>query len=143
MAADPSDVDAAIVAALKTDTSSGGLMTLMTDGVWIDMAPKDSTKFVIVSLSTHEDQYEFAGAAYEKSVYLVKAVDLNISGTRAKAAAARIHALLQDVPLSISGYVHMLTQREERIRYTEVDEENADIRWQHRGGRYQVFVSPT
>lgn len=141
--ADSSDVDAAIVAKLVSDTSAGGLMTLMTDGVWMDMAPKDSTKFVIVSLATHEDRYEFAGPAYEQSVYLIKAVDLNVSGTRAKAAAARIHALLQDVQLSISGYDHMLMQREERIRYTEVDEVNPDIRWQHRGGRYQVFVCPT
>lgn len=141
--ADSSEVDAAIVAALKADTSTGGLMTLMTDGVWMDMAPKDSTKFVIVSLATHLDEYDFGGEAFEDARYLVKAVDLNVSGQRVKAAAARIQAVLQDATLSINGYGQMLLQREERIRYTEVSDSNPDIRWQHRGGRYRIFVSPT
>jgi hypothetical protein len=141
--ADPSDVDAAIVAALKADTGTGGLMTLMVDGVFVDVAPSGSTKFVIVSLATHRDEYVFEGPAFEESTYLVKAVDLNVSGIRAKSAAARIDAVLQDAALSISGYALMLLQRQERVRYTEVDDDNKDIRWQHRGGRYSVFVSPT
>jgi len=136
---DASDVDAAIVAKLAGDAT---LTALMPDGVFMDIAPSGTTRFVIVSLATHEDDYMLGEAAYEKSVYLVKAVERNISGTTVKAAAARIHALLQDVRLTIAGYVHMLTQREERIRYTEVDPDEPDTRWQHRGGRYAVFVSP-
>lgn len=141
--ADSSDVDAALVAKLASDTGSGGLMTLMPDGVFMDVAPANKTKFVIVSLVMHEDEYVFAGSAYEKSTYLVKAVGLNVTGTVIKAAAARINTLIQDVPLSITGYQHMLTRREERVRYTEVDDVNPDTRWHHRGGRYAVFVSPT
>lgn len=137
-----SDVDAAVVAALKADTGSGGLMTLMTDGVYIDVAPPGSTKFVLVSLAAHEDEYQFNDAAYERSLYLVKAVDLNQSGTRAKAAADRIQTVLQDQPLTITGYDHMLTSREERVRYTETDGVEPNTRWQHRGGRYAVYVSP-
>lgn len=137
--ADPSEVDAAIVAKLAGDAT---LMALMTDGVHIDIAPSGKTKFVIVSLSTHEDEYVFEGSAFERSQYIVKAVERSLSGTTVKTAAARIHALLQDQPLTITGYTHSLTRRAERIRYTEVDELDADIRWQHRGGRYDVMVSP-
>ncbi len=59
-----------------------------------------------------------------------------------KAAAARIHALLTDTPLAIAGYSHMLTRREERIRYTQPDPDEPELHWQHRGGRYVVFASP-
>lgn len=141
--ADPAAVDAAVIAALTADTGTGGLMTMMTDGAYMDIAPPGRTKFVIVSLVTHEDVYAMGGWAYEKFLYLVKAVDLNTKPGRANAAAARILEVLQDVALSITGYDHMLTQREERIAYTEVDSINPDIRWQHRGGRFEVFVSPS
>lgn len=117
-------------------------MTLMTDGVYIDVAPSGKRKFVIVSLAIAQDEYVFEGAAFERAQYLVKAVELHVSGAGVKAAAARIHELLQDVPLTITGFTHMLTRRVERVRYTEVDPDDQDIRWQHRGGRYDVHASP-
>jgi len=131
-----------VIAALKADTGAGGLLTLMTDGVYMDRAPSGLTKFVLVSLVMHEDEPQFNGRMYEKALYLVKAVDRNLSGTRAKAAALRIDAVLEDVPLTITGFDHMLTTREERIRYVETDEDNADSVWQHRGGRYAVYAAP-
>jgi len=137
--ADPAEVDAAIVTHLANDATLAGLLP---DGVYMDIAPSGKTQFVIVSLVIHEDNYMLGGEAFEKALYLVKAVDKSTSGSIAKAAAARIQTLLQDVPLTITGYTHMLTQREERVRYTEVDESEPDTRWQHRGGRYAVFVSP-
>lgn len=138
--ADPSSVDAAIVAKLVGDST---LMNILTDGVWIDVAKNGAQRFAIVSLVAHEDGYSFNNSAFEKSIYLVKAVILNASGADVKTAAARIHTLLQDVALTITGYAHSLTRRAERIRYTEVDDINPEIRWQHRGGRYEIFVSPT
>lgn len=138
--ADPSNVDAAIVAKLVADST---LMALLTDSVYMDVAPNGKTAFAIVSLVAHEDEYVFEGSAYEKSLYLVKAVVRDDGEATAKAAAARIHTLLQDVALSITGYAHMLTRRTERVNYTEVDEIDPDTRWQHHGGRYDVFVSPT
>ena len=140
--ADPSEVDAAVVAKLVADTGSGGLMTLMTDGVFIDVAPNGKTKFVIVSLAAHDDEYMFNGCAFEQSLYLVKAVDREESGLTVKAAAIRIQTLLHDVALSIQGYTHMLTRRTARLRFTEVDDIDPNIRWQHRGARYEVLVSP-
>ena len=81
------------------------------------------------------------GCAYEDALYLVKVVALG-SGVDVKAAAARIHTLLEDQVLTVSGYTHMVMHRESRIRMTEVDQADASIRWQHRGGRYRVQQAP-
>jgi hypothetical protein len=44
--------------------------------------------------------------------------------------------------LTITGFTHMQTRCLEPVDATEVDEENPDTRWQHRGGRYEVHASP-
>lgn len=138
--ADPADVDAAVVAKLAGDAT---LLALMTDGVFFGLAPNGLTKFVEVSLVTHHDEPDFDAAAYEMSIYRVKAVDRAPDMEAVEAAAARIHTLLQNVPLTITGYAHMLTRRTERVRYPEVDDIDPNTRWQHLGGLYEVFVSPT
>lgn len=136
-------VEGALMDLLLADTGMGGLMTLMTDGIFQDVARSGATKFVIVSLVFETDEYSFSGRAFEQSRYLVKAVDLNTSPVRAKAAAARIDAVLNDAQITVSGYGSMLVQREERLHFTEVDDADKDIRWIHSGGRFIVYVSPS
>lgn len=135
---DSGDVDAAISAKLLADAT---LTALMTDGVWFDTAPKGKTKFVILSLLSEEDEPMFSGRAFEEGLYLVKAVAMETTGANVKAAAARIDALLENGTLTVSGFTLMRINRETRVRYTEVDEIDPDIRWQHRGGHYRVAVS--
>jgi hypothetical protein len=139
MVSDPSDVDAAILVVLRNDAA---LTALMPGGVYFDVAPPGRTQYVIVSMTFHEDTYVFDGPAFERTLYLVKAIDRDIDGANVKAAAARIHELLQGQPLTITGYVHSLTSRVGRARDTETDEVDLDARWQHRGGQYEVIVSP-
>lgn len=139
--ADSSDVDAALSAKLLADTGAGGLMTIMTDGVWFDVAPHGKTRFVVISLLNEDDEPMFQGRAFEDALYLVKAVAQETTGVNVKAAAARIDTLLEGGTLSISGYSLMRMTRISRVRYTEVDEQNEDIRWQHRGAHYAVTVS--
>lgn len=140
MASDTSAVDASVIAKLSSDAT---LMALMADGVYWDLAPNGKTKFVIVSQLSHADENGFDGRLFETIVYLVKAVDRNQDGTTAKSAASRIDVLLQDVPLTITGYTHTETRRIERVRYTEDDDLDSNIRWQHRGGHYELMVSPS
>lgn len=135
---DSSAVDAAIVSALLNDTT---LMALMTDGVFWDQAKPGAEKFVIVSLVDEADEGKFGGRAYEDALYLVKAVALGSSGADVKTAAARIDTLLEDKSLTASGYAWMTAHREARVRYTEVDDVDPSIKWQHRGGRYRVQMS--
>lgn len=140
MPSDPSKVDEALFNRLNGDST---LTAAMTGGVHFDVGPKSGTAYVIVSQLAHEDEYMAEGSAWEHFVYLVKAVVQSASGATASTAAQRIHTLLQGQSLSITGYTLMQRMdRLERVKYTEVDEVNADIRWQHRGGHYEVFVSP-
>ena len=136
--ADSSDVDNAIIAKLLADAS---LTALMPDGVYFDEAAPGKTKFVIVSLVTEFDTPMLRSRAFEEATYLVKAVALSTSGGDVKSAAARIDVLLDGGTLTVAGYSLMYMQRIERLRITEVDGVDPSIRWQHRGGRYEVTVS--
>lgn len=136
---DSSAVDAALVAKLLGDAA---LTALIPDGVYFDAAKQGATRFVIVSLVDAHDTPQFGARSFEDALYLVKAVALSSSGADVRAAAARIDALLEGGTLAIAGYSVMVLEREERVRYTEVDDADQSIRWQHRGGRYRVMVSP-
>lgn len=140
--ADSSNIDAAIIATLVNDTTLRGYLP---DGVYFDEAPPNATKFVIVSLVDAVDEAVWKDAApfraIEDALYLVKAVMLGKGGGDIGAAAARIDALLDDASLSITGYTLMAIARESRVRYTEVDDVDPTIRWQHRGGHYRIQVS--
>jgi hypothetical protein len=136
---DSSAVDAAVISRLVNDATLQGLMP---DGVYWDVAAHGKTRFVIVSQVIHEDEAMFDGDAFERFTYLVKAVEKTTTGANIQAATARIQTLLHRATFLVTGYGLMSSRRVERIRYTEVDEVNADVRWQHRGGRYEVWCSP-
>lgn len=146
MPPDSSDVDAALVTKLQTDST---LAALMPGGVFVDEAPAGSTQHVIVSLVDEHDDPMFGARAIEEAVYLVKAVELStVAVKNIKAAAARIDVLLDPQPplppatLEIVSYGLMVLRRVARVRQTEVDEADPSIRWSHRGGRYQLMVAP-
>lgn len=135
---DTSNIANAVIALLGADAT---LLGYCPNGVYYDEAPPDSTRFVIVSFVTAHDEPMFGARAFEDGLYLVKAVMLSTAGGDIKAAAARIDTLLEQQPLTVSGYSVTLMRREEPLRETEVDEVDASIRWFHRGGRYQVVAS--
>lgn len=145
------DIDAALVAKLMADTGPGGLMTIMNQGVFFDVAGtyldaagavKRATKFVLVKLMSHAVEARFGGRAVEDPVYLVKAVEQSTGTANTKAAAMRIDALLDGGTLTVNGYTLMKMALEEYVRYAEEDPDDPDIRWQHRGGQYSITVSP-
>jgi len=136
---DPSNVDSALVVKLLADPL---LMSLLPDGVFVDESNPGAQRFLIVSLVDHRDVPQFGGVAYEEALYLVKAVVLSTAGGDIRAAAWRIHKLLEDKELVVPDYTFMTMHRESKIRSTEVDDVDPTIRWQHRGGRYRVQVAP-
>jgi hypothetical protein len=135
---DSSDIDVALVARLQSDPT---LMALIPDGVWIDEAQEGCKRFAIVTLLEEHDEAEFGRRAYEDSLYLVKAVMLSTLNGDIKGAAARIDVLLEDYPLTVVGYSYMTMHREARVRFTDVDEGDASIRWEVRGGHYRVQMA--
>jgi len=136
--ADSSDIDSALVAKLSGDVQ---LTTLMPDGVFFDQAPQGATKFVLLSIVDEADFPIFQKRGFEDHTYLVKAVELSSSGANVKTAAARIDALLEGGTLTVTGYNVIVMQRVARVRATEVDDVDPSIRWQHRGGRYEIVAT--
>lgn len=131
-------VDAAVFNLVASDPT---LMALAPDGVFFDLAPEGKTKFVLVTMVDENDEPMFGGRAAETYFYTIKHVELADDSADGAAAEARIDAIFEQQPLSISGYAHTLTRRDGRIRYTE-DDEIGLTRWHHRGGRYELHVSP-
>jgi hypothetical protein len=144
MSHDSSDIDAAIVAKLGADAT---LLSLCPNGVYVDEAPPNMTRFVIVRLIDETDQSVFGRRAFEDALFGVEAWMLSTAGGNIKAAAARIDALLDDQPLTIgsppaqvAGYTQMAMFRESRTRGTDIDEVDPSIRWFIRGGNYRVVM---
>jgi hypothetical protein len=153
---DSSNIENALVALLLGDAT---LMSLVPDGVFMDEAGpsivdgKSAKRFVIVSLVDEHDTPIFEGRASEDALYLVEARALSVingvalPASTIKAAAARIDALLDPQPplpravLNVPGYGLLVMRRVERVRMTEVDAVDSSIRWQRRGGRYQVLMA--
>lgn len=138
---DTTKIPAALLATLNADNGAGGVLTLLPDGAWFGLAPAGKTRFVVVSQVSSHDVPQFQSRSFESLVYLVKAVHLSSSATTATTAAARINALLDFQVLTVAGYTHVWTERIEHVQYLEVDEQEADLRWQHCGGLYEIFAS--
>ena len=131
-------IDEALIAALKADAT----LTALVPGSWHrDIAPPSvSEPFGIVTLMAHEDVLEQSPReAHQIGRYLVKAMGQGTAPTAVKTAAARVHVVLQNAALSITGFTTMTVHREERIAYVEAD---GPARWQHRGGIYAVWACP-
>lgn len=135
---DSSDIDNALIAKLGADAT---LLALCPNGVYWDEAPPNSNRFVVVSFVEQHDEPMFSGRAFEDALYLVKAVMISTANGDIKAAAARIDTLLDQQPLTVSGYGVSLMRRVARVRMTEVDDQDQSIRWFHRGGHYAVVAS--
>lgn len=139
---DISEVDSAIMARLANDPT---LQSYVPDGVFYDVAAPGSQAFVIVArIEADAEPMLDSGTAWESYLYLVKSVILipsGASGAPSKAAAKRIHELMQNATINAPGYADMYCQRAEPVRYTEVDPVS-DVRWQHRGGQYHLWLIP-
>jgi hypothetical protein len=101
-------------------------------------------RFVIVSLVDAVDIPAFGGRAIEDTLYLVEARLLSTTANanaNARAAAARIDVLLEDQPITATGYTWMTCHRESRTRLIEIDAIEQSLRWYRRGGNYRVQMS--
>lgn len=139
---DSSDIDAALITRLSGDAA---LLALAPNGVYMDQAPAGSTAFVILSLIDEIDIEQYGSTAYEDALYLIEYRERKptTGAGNAKAAAKRIHDLLEDQPLTVAGYAWMTVHREHRERHTETDDLDASIKWNRRGGQYRVQFSGT
>jgi hypothetical protein len=94
-----------------------------------------------VSLVNSLDEPMFEATAFEHNVYLVEAVMRSTSDSTIAAAAYRIDALLDYQDLLVLGYQVSMLRRIEPTQRTVVDTADPSVRWQRRGGRYEVIAS--
>lgn len=76
-------------------------------------------------------------SAIDTDVWLVKAIDRSTSADQAEAAAARITALLNDAPLSISGMALLYLRRQSDVEYPEVTDGQT---YQHVGSLFRLVT---
>jgi hypothetical protein len=134
------DIDMAVINVLKADAA---LKALLPDGVWYDVAPFNSKRYVIVSLFDPIDFNVFGQRAIEDNTYLVKSVGLStvLSSTQSGTAADLIDDLLDGVTLTIPGFASAYCERNpnnSRIRQSRPDQIDASILWHEAGGFYRV-----
>jgi len=76
-------------------------------------------------------------SAVDTDVWMVKAVDRNTTADPAESAAARIIALLNDAPLSISGATLLYLRRQSDVEYPE---EIDGQMYQHVGSLFRLVT---
>lgn len=142
---DASELEVAIFAVLTDAT----LQMLCPDGVYWNQASQGTTpktKFVIVALTHHEDEYEFQDEAFERFTYQItartKGSAHDDSTVTVDSAAARIRVLMAGLTTA-TGYAIAAVHRIERIKYGESDPSEPATVWQHAGGLYDILAQPT
>jgi hypothetical protein len=149
MPRDRAAIGAALLARLQGDVS---LAALMPGGVWLNRAAPNLTRYVLVTFAQGVDDLCLTfGApgtrrAIEVDVFAIRACELNTNGSystaNTKQAAARIDALLEDQPLTITGYVCGEISRLRPIEFADVDQVDKSQTWQYRGGEYRIRATP-
>jgi hypothetical protein len=144
---DAAAVKKALLAKLESDSTLINLVPVAGEptkaGVYFNLSPNGVTKAIVLSQIIAEDTYALRSTAFQRFLFLVKCVQRSTDTSGVDAVAARIQALLHGQALTITGYRHMTTRREEAISYAEVDDDDLDEHWQHSGGRYEIFAEPT
>jgi hypothetical protein len=108
--------------------------TVAPMAVYQGMAPQGSVfPYAMFNQQTARDEYTFTSRGMTAS-YQVKVVSNRQSDSEARAAYDRLHANLQDAPLTVTGYTLMRMRRETTIEYQDPD------RFWHVGGIYRIDI---
>lgn len=139
-------VDVGLYAVLSTDvgtamgTVTGSLANLGASGVYRIYAPQAATlPFVLFNEQSGVDSWTFADRERKSLLYQVQAIGAGHSGSAVSAMNNRLDALLNDKPLSLTGWTCKRIRRESDIEYGE--EANGVI-YHHVGGLFRIDVEP-
>lgn len=133
-------VRAALWARLTGDATLTALLATPA-AVYHRRAPQDAAHpFVVIDKQDGRPEWQFGADRVEWDLWLVKAVDLSGSASRAEEIAARIDMVLNDAPLVIKDRRLLYLRRDEDVDYPE--EDGADL-YQHVGGVYRLLTDPT
>lgn len=133
----------ALYGRMAGDTTLNGLLAAPATGyskaIYHNQAPAGAQfPYVIFQKQSGVPTESFGDPdAMDTDVWLVKAVDRDTSADDAEAAAARIKALLNDAPLSISGYTLLYLRRQSDVEYPEVTDGQT---YQHVGSLFRLVT---
>lgn len=133
----------AIYGRMAGDTTLNGLLAAPAPGrakaIYHQQAPQGAAfPYVIFQKQSGNPTEAFGDpSAMDTDVWMVKAVDRSDSADQAEAAAARIIALLNDAPLSISGNALLYLRRQSDVEYPEVTDGQM---YQHVGSLFRLVT---
>lgn len=131
----------ALINALNDDAP---LIALATGLVWEDPAPQDAIGAerikVVVKLQTGRPERTGDGGRHMPCFYSVQAVGPASLIGNIRLAAKRIDTIFEHALLVLTGYKVMGSLLDEAIERTE-PEPGTGVRWEWRGGIYQLTVA--
>ena len=133
-------VDAGMYTALNADmgTATGSLGDLGATAAYRMIAPQTaSLPYVVFNQQAGTDSWTMADRSHRSLIYQVQAVGDGHSGSVVSAMNDRLDAVLNDKPLTLSGYTCKRIRRESDVEYVE----NTDgVLYHHIGGLFRVDV---
>lgn len=140
MSDDRSAIDKAVIVLLASDAT---LLANMTNGIYRDEAPPWATAFVILSVEQADEIGVFNKTGFVDRLYLIEPRARVGAGGDVDAAAARIHTLLHDQPLTVAGYTYMAMymDAEATTAKTERDALDESFQFNKHGALYRVQMS--
>jgi hypothetical protein len=138
-------IDTGLYTVLNTDcgtamgTVTGSLNNLGASGAYRWVAPQTGTApYVVFNEQAGVTAWTFNAQGWRSTVYQVQAVNSGHSGSVALAMSDRFDTLLNDKPLTLSGYTCHRIRREADVEYTE---ESEGVLYHHVGGLYRIDFS--
>jgi hypothetical protein len=136
-------VDAGLYTALNADmgTASGSLGDLGASGPYRMIAPQTaSLPYVIFNEQAGTNRWTMADLGHRSLVYQVKAVGDGHSGSVISDMDARLDTVLNDQPLTLTGWTCKRIRRESDVEYIE---DTDGVLYHHIGGLFRIDVEPT
>lgn len=130
-------VDKALCDYLAADAT---LRSYLPDGVHMNNAPQERSRFVLIEIIEHEDHAVFGRRAWETVLYFVQTVARKGVLASLYDADARIDTLLEGGRLTVPGYGFGAMYRERRIRDATPADLDKSVEWFTGGGYYRVQV---
>lgn len=125
---------------LAGDTTLNALLGTPPSGwsksIFYETAPQSAPfPYVIFNKQSGTPSYAMSGSPMENDIYLVKGVDRSDSADGVENISDRLHALLTDSSLTISGRTHLYLRRESDVDYSEVVD---GVTYRHSGSLYRL-----
>jgi hypothetical protein len=133
----------AIYGRLAGDTILNGMLGAPAPGyaksIYHQYAPANANHpFVVFQKQAGNPTQAFEDpSALETDVWLVKGIDKGTSADQVEAIQARLIALLNDAPLSISGHDLKFLRRESDVEFPELED---GVRYMHAGALFRLIT---